>query len=1538
LRGLLARAIALHQKGELPEAEHLYSAILEVRPDHFDAKHLLGVVRHQQGRDHEALDMIGSALKRNPGSAEALSNQGAVLQRLGRHEEALEVYDRALAIRPDYPEALGNRGNALLELRRCEEALASCDRALALQPDRIEALSTRSNVLRRLERFEEALASGDRALKLQPRDAAILNSRGIVLRELNKFEEALETYDRAIAIQPDHPEALNNRGNVLRQLKRYEEALESYDRALAIRPDYAEALNGRGGALLDLERYEEALTSYDRALALRPDYASPFNNRAKVLLELKRLDEALTSYDRALQLDPDNAEHRRNRALLLLLTGFFAEGWREYEWRRKIKQRGERTFDRPEWAGEDVSGGRLLLYSEQGLGDTIQFVRFARLTARRGARVILEVPAPLGGLLQRLDGHATIVRAGEPLSDFDRHLPLMSAPFILDWTPEQGTVEIPYLSADPARVDQWSRRLPAGVFRVGVAWQGNAAAPVDKGRSIPLTAFAPLGRIPGVRLISLQKGPGLEQMADLPPDMVVETLGTDFDSGPDAFLDTAAVMMHLDLIVTSDTAVAHLAGALGRPVWIVLKHVPDWRWMIDREDSPWYPTARLFRQQRAGNWEEVFARVADELAQVAANSETAPTGPAVDRPEIPGTVSVAVSVGELIDKLTILTIKSERIREPDQLANVHRELEILTEARSRFVAANPEIQRFEGELKRINEELWEIEDHIRDCERRADFGPAFIEFARAVYKTNDRRAAVKRRINEVSGSALVEEKSYSPPASRYWDHDELSRRLAHALAVHQQGAVAEAERLYLDILEAQADHFDATHLLGVVRHQQGRDLEALALIGRALKLNPRSPEALSNQGAVLQRLRRYEEALKSYDQVLAIRPDDVGAHHARGSVLKALGRLDEALASFDRALELGPENVAVLTSRGMVLRELGQFTEAVASYDQALARRPEDTDTLNNRGNVLWHLKRFEEALASYDQALAAQPDYAEALNGRGSALLELKRYEEALASYDRALVICPDYAEALNNRGNLLRQRKRFEEALVSYDRALAIRPDYIDALSNRGNTLQDLKRFEEARASYKRALALRPNDVGLLRGRGNALQKLDRFEEALASFDRALTLRPDDLDALNNRGNALQGLERYEEAFASYDQALAIRPDCHEALNGRGIILQRQQRFEEALANFDQALAILPDYPSALNNRGNALLSLQLFDKALASYDRALEVEPGNVDHRLNRALLLLLTSVFADGWREYEWRRKLKQWRERTLKGLEWAGEDVSGERVLLYSEQGLGDTIQFARFARSVARRDASVILEVPAPLGGLLERLDGDAIIVRADQPLPNFDWHLPLMSVPFIISWTAEEGAAEIAYLSADPVRVDQWSRRLPAGGFRVGVAWQGNPAAPIDKGRSIPLTAFAPLGRISGVRLISLQKGSGVKQLGDLPPGMAVEILGAEFDSGPDAFLDTAAVMMHLDLIVTSDSAVAHLAEALGRPVWIALKHVPDWRWMIDREDSAWYPTARLFRQRRPGDWNEVFERMAGELAQALAGNSLRASPTSRS
>jgi protein O-GlcNAc transferase len=409
-----------------------------------------------------------------------------------------------------------------------------------------------------------------------------------------------------------------------------------------------------------------------------------------------------------------------------------------------------------------------------------------------------------------------------------------------------------------------------------------------------------------------------------------------------------------------------------------------------------------------------------------------------------------------------------------------------------------------------------------------------------------------------------------------------SQGLNDALRLHQQGKLEEAALHYAAILKAQPRHFDAMHMLGVVRSQQGRHAEALDKIQSAVELQPSDADALSNLGLLLGKLGRPEEALASYDKALAIRPDFAEVLYSRGNALKTLKRTEEALASYDKALKIRPNYAEALNNRGVALHDLKRPEEALASYDKGLAIRPGHAEALNNRGAALQDLKRPEEALASYDKALAIWPDHAEALNNRGIALRDLLRPEEALASYDKALAVRPGYAEALNNRGLALRDLKRPEEALASYDKALAIRSDYAEALNNRGTALRDLMRPEEALASYDKALAIRPDYAEAAYNRGNTLQNLGRPEEALASYDKALAIRPDYAEALNNRGTALRDLMRPEEALASYDKALAIRPDYAEALYNRGVALCDQGNLD-AIAHFERALEVKPDLTTA-------------------------------------------------------------------------------------------------------------------------------------------------------------------------------------------------------------------------------------------------------------------------------------------------------------------------------------------------------------------
>ena len=584
------QGVALHQQGRFAEAELIYRDVLQQNPKSFEAMHLLGVLALQTSKTQQAVELIGKAIALNPAVPTAHCNLGSALTALQRHAEALASFDKAIALKADLADAHGNRAAALNALRQYEQALTSCDRAIALKSDYPEAYNNRAHALNALKRHEEAVAS----------------------------------CDQAIALRPNYPEAHNNRGNALNALARHTDAVASYDKAIAFAPKYAEAYNNRGNALYHLGRAEEATASYELAIAIRPDYAEAYNNRGNALGSLQRCDPALASYDRAIALKPDYAEALFNKSVLLLLMGRFAEGWRLYEWRKKkANPIVAREYPQPLWLGKaDLTGKTILLTEEQGLGDTIQFCRYVPLVAQRGARVILEVPPQLTRLATSLPGVAQVVATGAPLPAFDLHCPLLSLPFA--FKTELATIPAaPYLKADPDQSKAWKDRLGAKTkLRVGLVWSGgirpNQPVSVNQRRNSPLATFAALKK-PSVAFYSLQKGqPGEAELAELThnhwngPDIA------DLTGAIGDFSDTAAFMDNLDLVITVDTAAAHLAGALGKPVWILNRFDTDWRWLLDRTDSPWYPTARLFRQETPGDWERVIQRVKAELDHLAA--------------------------------------------------------------------------------------------------------------------------------------------------------------------------------------------------------------------------------------------------------------------------------------------------------------------------------------------------------------------------------------------------------------------------------------------------------------------------------------------------------------------------------------------------------------------------------------------------------------------------------------------------------------------------------------------------------------------------------------------------------------------------------------------------------------------------------------------------------------------------------------------------------------------------------------------------------
>ncbi len=531
---------------------------------------------HQAGKLTEAAEGLRELIRVFPSDPRFQAHLGTILLQLGKAGEALTAFDQVLVFKSDWPQAFANRALALQTLGRLDEALRSYDQAIASKPE-AWLYFNRANVLRDLGRLEEAVESYGECLRLNPKQVEALNNRGALLLSLRRPLEALDDFNQTTTLRPDDPEGFNNRGNLLRGLGRPEEALADYDRAIALKPAHADSWNNRGVALQELGRRPEAMEAYDKAIALQNDFAFAYWNKSQ----------------------------------LELLMGQWEEGWKLYEWRWKSAMKKEaRNFVKPLWLGDPpLTGKTILIWAEQGMGDIMQYARYVPMVETLGAQVVFEAPRPLVLLLRTLPGRALVVSSESSLPDFDLQCPLISLPLAFKTTLATVPASVPYLSADPVKVAAWAEKLgPKKTPRIGLAWSGRAEHSNDHNRSVALKTLEPLLKLP-FEFHSLQKEMRETDAAWLQQSGLI---GDHRDALGD-FSDTAALVANLDLVITVDSSAAHLSGALGKPIWVLIPFAPDHRWLLGRDDNPWYPQAVLFRQTVLGDWESVVSRLAERL-------------------------------------------------------------------------------------------------------------------------------------------------------------------------------------------------------------------------------------------------------------------------------------------------------------------------------------------------------------------------------------------------------------------------------------------------------------------------------------------------------------------------------------------------------------------------------------------------------------------------------------------------------------------------------------------------------------------------------------------------------------------------------------------------------------------------------------------------------------------------------------------------------------------------------------------------------------
>jgi tetratricopeptide (TPR) repeat protein len=723
---------------------------------------------------------------------------------------------------------------------------------------------------------------------------------------------------------------------------------------------------------------------------------------------------------------------------------------------------------------------------------------------------------------------------------------------------------------------------------------------------------------------------------------------------------------------------------------------------------------------------------------------------------------------------------------------------------------------------------------------------------------------------------------------------------------------------------------DDCHSLGIAALRAGDAERALDHIRRAVALRPEHATYRSNLGTALWRLGRREAAEQCFQDAVVLAPDRADMRLNLGRVLNTLDRPQEAEPHCRAAVEHTPEQPEAWRMLGRTLQALKHLSEAESCYRSAIRFGSDAAPFIRSQiGCLLYDQGRFSEAEAEFrlvlDQlsapeddrtALLRSPASAAFQNNLGNALKAQGRLAEAEASYRAALDLAPNSAAAANNLALVLLELGRREAAAALCQSALAAEPDHPAIHFNLANILYTAEDWGAAEHHYREALRLQPDLMHAYSNLGCLLTGRSRFEEAEACYREAVRLQPGDPDAYKQLGVVLWEREQLAEAEDCYREVLRLKPGTGEAHNNLGAVLMRRRKHEEAELHFRSAIAVLPKDVRVRNNLAVVLRDLDRLEEAEVCSREALQLAPDDDGSHMNLAFTLLQAGRLAEAWPEYEWRRK--QMPDRGFDRPLWDGGATEGRILLIHAEQGFGDTLQFCRYL-PLAAAGRRVVLEIQPPLLSLLAGLPGLERIVAQGDPLPDFDLHCPLISLPHALRTGADTMPEAIPYLAADPGRVAAWRPRVAAlPGLRVGLVWGGNADYPNDRNRSIALARLQPLASVSGVSFVSLQKGPPANQAP--PDGLMLIDWTAELHD----FGDTAALIETLDLVISVDTAVAHLAGALGKPVWLLNRFDTCWRWAQGSGDKPWYPSLRQFRQPSPGAWDAAIDQMRQALTAA--------------
>lgn len=1253
----------------------------------------------------------------------------------------------------------------------------------------------------------------------------------------------------------------------------------------------------QGISCMETGDYIQAENCFRHAIKLAPGSMESLLNLGCALDMQGRSDEAFICYESVLNASPKNAKARYNRAAYLLRNGDLVAGFADYEARfEAIRGADSRTYPQPRWDGASPGGKTILVYAEQGFGDAIMFGRYIPLLAALGAHVVLEVQAPLLRLLSSLPGVERIVEKSHTPPVTELHISLLSLPHIFRTTLQTIPDNVPYIFPPEDLVASWRDKLrgKASGFRTGLVWAGKERPYPN--RTCPPEHLTPLLSLTGISFFSLQTGE--KDRFPLPKGFARNI--TDLTDSIVDFADTAALMANLDLVITIDTSVAHLAGAMGKPVWVMLPFATDWRWMLERRDSPWYPTMKFFRQPRPDDWDSVVKEIVAALHERRASASKGDES--------------RDDILELRFQEALTCIDGNT---PDQAARQLTEL----------LAELPDSPAIWFNLGRAHDLLLQPEEAVR-CFRKA-------------LLLSPESPSIWLRL----GNVLLKLNSF--------DEAGACLEKAHHLAPES-----------IDILLA----------LGAAYVQLGRNDRAFDCCRNMLVIDPGCVEAVCNMGYLQMRSGDYKAGFANFEARLAkksMKIDDRTYQQTRwdGSPLEGRSILvfgEQGLGDviqFSRylpmlaeqggqvILEIDPPLIPLFFSFPGVCQVIPKSVKPPITdvYVQLLSLPFFFGTTLETVPNRIPYIEPDTAKVAEWKQLLQRETDFRVGLVWRGNPRNPLDQDRSCTLAAFMPLTSLPNVRFFSLQVG-----AGKYE--IVSLDRGMEL-IDHTERLHDLSDTAALIANLDLvigvdtavthlAGAMGKSVWIMLPYiyDWRWIIGRddspwyptarlfwqerrGDWDGVISRVRDALCQLlsgpDNATDT--EELESLYARGNRLKEEGDLGGAEQCFRRIVSVAPELPDPQHSLAVVLHMQGCIIEAIEHYKLAIAHDPDFTQALYNLANALVQAGMPREATEYAQAVLRCDAEHADAHWLLGMLFLLQGDYQQGWTEYEWRWKARNFLAK-LPGLgrpQWDGSPLQGRTLLVQMEQGRGDMLQFIRFASLAAARGGRVIVRAVPELLSLLSTAEGVGQVLDQNMPLPDFDLHIPAMSLPYALGITLKSLPSRVPYLRADPQKVEEWRSRMPADGcLRIGLSWRGASENRDNINRSCALSSFKPLADLEGIVFYSLQLGDGSEEISPLAETLHVIDVSEHIHD----YADTAALIENLDLIITVCTSVTHLAGALGKPVWTLLHFASDWRWLLERDDSPWYPTMRLFRQTAAGDWERVISRVRHELELMLS------------